>query len=72
MDSSGYKTLKNPDAKIQNYMNYQYNIDKAIFEGLCPNNKDSKNSHKKKIKIETQYKTEAENIVKTKKKKNKK
>lgn len=63
MDSTGYRTLKNPDTKIQNYMNYQYNIDKAIFEGLCPNSKDSKLINKKKIKVENQFKSEAENIV---------
>lgn len=63
MDSTGYRTLKNPDTKIQNYMNYQYNIDKAIFEGLCPNTKDNKLVNKKKVKVESQFKSETENIV---------
>ncbi|CAD8177228.1 unnamed protein product [Paramecium octaurelia] len=33
VDQTGYKTAKNPDAKIQHYMNYQYNMDKAVFKG---------------------------------------
>ncbi|EGR31561.1 hypothetical protein IMG5_106940, partial [Ichthyophthirius multifiliis] len=33
IESAKASTQKNPDAKIQNHMKYQYNLEKMVFEG---------------------------------------
>lgn len=40
VDTTGFKTIKNPDAKIQHFMNYQYNLEKATFKGRSLNDRN--------------------------------
>ncbi|EAR93576.3 hypothetical protein TTHERM_00427420 (macronuclear) [Tetrahymena thermophila SB210] len=52
IEAAQASTQKNPDEKIQNYMKYQYNMEKMIFDGRTLQKKDEYYQQKRKNKMD--------------------